>query len=365
MASNSFGKHFRITTWGESHGPAIGVVIDGCPSGLSLDVADIQQALDKRRPGSDTGDNPYISPRKESDEVEILSGVFEGKTTGSPISLLIRNRNARPEDYEPLKHLYRPGHADYTWEKKYGFRDWRGGGRASARETAVRVAAGAVARKLLSDVGIRVFAYLKELGGLGGELPLSDAMRVEKSPFFTDVTREALFRERLRQVKEEGDSVGGVIECHVLGCPPGVGDPVFEKLPAKLAEGALSIPAAKGFEMGEGFHAAHLKGSQMNDALEARGGTVSFKTNHSGGVLGGISNGDAIVFRVAFKPASSILKPQETLDVENRSLSFELPPGARHDTAPVIRAVPVVEAMACLVVLDLLFQKEMNPCRVS
>lgn len=337
MASNSFGKHFRITTWGESHGPAIGVVIDGCPSGIELACSDIQEALDKRKPGT----SPYVSPRKESDKVEILSGIFEGKTTGAPISLMIRNHDADSSSYEAIAHLFRPGSADFTWKLKYGHRDWRGGGRQSARETAVRVAAGAVAIKILSDYGVKVMAFLKEIGGTECIDQLSDVVE---------------------QVKADGDSIGGIIECHIVGLPPGVGDPVFEKLPAKLAEAALSIPAAKGFEIGDGFAAARKRGSEMNDSFEGREGKIQLKSNHAGGTLGGISTGEEVIFRVAFKPASSIAKEQATVNEEGANVRFKMPEGSRHDPAPVIRAVPVVQAMAALVVLDLLFQKEMKPC---
>lgn len=361
MASNSFGKHFRITTWGESHGPAIGVVIDGCPSGILLTVEEIQKALDERKPGQ----NPYVSQRKESDTVEILSGLYRGKTTGAPISLLIRNHDVRSQDYEILEEFNRPGHADFTYRQKYPHVDLRGGGRASARETAVRVAAGAIAIKILDYFSIEVIAYLRDLGRVSSSYELSDYDDLEnkkaelsKSPFFTFTCNEEAFKKNLEEVMKEGDSLGGIIECHVIGLPAGVGDPVYEKLSSKLAEAMLTIPASKGFEIGEGFKSARLKGSEMNDTFVGQEGEISFNSNHCGGLLGGISTGAPLIFRVPFKPASSIKKPQSTCTLQGENKIFVLPEKSRHDPAPVIRAAPVVKAMAALVILDLLIQKE-------
>ncbi len=315
MPGNSFGTLFKITTWGESHGSAIGVVIDGCPAGLILDTNDIQKELDRRKPGQ----NKLTTARKEADKAEILSGVFKNKTTGTPISLLIRNADTRSKDYEKLKDLYRPGHADFTYEAKYGFRDHRGGGRASGRETAARVAAGAIAKKIIHSVKFKT------------RLISPDLKTIEK-------------------VKKEGDSVGGLIECIIKNIPAGLGSPVFGKLDACLAQAMLSIPGVKGFEIGSGFKSADMKGSEHNDELLAKKGKVVTKTNHAGGVLGGISNGMDIVFRVAFKPASSIAQKQQTVDRKGRKKMLEIK--GRHDPCIALRALPVVESMAALVLAD-------------
>lgn len=323
MASNSFGTLFRITTWGESHGKAIGVVIDGCPAGLKIDQEEIQRALDQRAPGK----SPYTSPRKEKDSVEILSGIFEGQTTGAPILLLIANHDADSEKYEPLKDCLRPGHANFTYLQKYGIFDYRGGGRSSGRETACRVAAGAIASKFIEQHGISVRAYIHQ---------------------------EPELIALIEQVKAEGDSIGGIVEFQILGAPVGLGDPVYEKLEARLAYAMMGIPASKGFEIGSGFAAAKMKGSEHNDLFVMENDQVKTATNHSGGVLGGISNGMPIVGRVAFKPTSSIKKVQNTVDLEGRSVDLKLPEGSRHDPCLAIRAVPVVEAMAALVMADLL-----------
>lgn len=323
MASNSFGTLFRITTWGESHGKAIGVVIDGCPAGLKVDQEEIQRALDQRAPGK----SPYTSPRKENDSVEILSGIFEGQTTGAPILLLIANHDADSEKYEPLKDYLRPGHANFTYLQKYGIFDYRGGGRSSGRETACRVAAGAIARKFIEQHGISVRAYIHQ---------------------------EPELIALIEQVKAEGDSIGGIVEFQILGAPVGLGDPVYEKLEARLAYAMMGIPASKGFEIGSGFAAAKMRGSEHNDLFVMENDQVKTATNHSGGVLGGISNGMPIVGRVAFKPTSSIKKVQNTVDLEGRSVDLKLPEGSRHDPCLAIRAVPVVEAMAALVMADLL-----------
>jgi len=334
MGSNSFGTVFRITTWGESHGKAIGVVIDGCPAGLELEVSDISSELKRRAPGQ----SPYTSMRKEDDAIEILSGVFEGKTTGAPISILIPNRDADSTKYEPIKHLLRPGHANFTYLEKYGIFDYRGGGRASARETACRVAAGAIAKKLLSHFNITIRAFLEQIG----DLQLSDIESVAALQI----------QEKIEAAKAAGDSLGAVIGFHALGVPAGWGDPIYEKLEAKLASAMLSLPATKGFEMGEGFQAAVMAGSAHNDTFALENGKVITQTNHSGGTLGGISTGMPLQGRVAFKPTSSISKSQETLSLDKTASTLKLPEGSRHDPCVALRAVPIVEAMVALVLAD-------------
>jgi len=328
MASNSFGTLFRITTWGESHGKAVGVVIDGCPAGLELNERQINEELKRRAPGT----SRFTSPRKEPDLCEILSGTFEGKTTGAPICIMIPNRDADSSKYTPVKDLLRPGHANFPYLQKYGCFDFRGGGRASARETVCRVAAGAVAKALLSLNGCSVTAKLVQVGGVSGE-----QMEAE-----------------IEKAMEEGDSLGGVVEFLVDPVPAGLGDPLYEKLEAKLSQAMLSLPAAKGFEIGEGFRAAAMCGSAHNDSFISGEGGVATATNHAGGILGGISTGMPIVGRVAFKPASSIKKPQQTLDLTGAPAIFRLPEGSRHDPCVAVRAVPVVEAMAALVIADAL-----------
>lgn len=357
MASNSFGTLFRITTWGESHGKAIGVVIDGCPAGLSLTDEDINRELALRQPGK----SPYTSPRVEKDEAQIFSGVFEGKTTGAPISIVIFNRDADSSKYEPIKDLLRPGHANFTYLEKYGLFDYRGGGRSSARETACRVAAGAVAKKLLDHYKIHVIAYIKEIGGVAiDELdfssPLSLKEEIVKSPIFCPDQKAAQkMMHKLDEAKNEGDSLGGIIELVGLSLPIGLGDPVYEKLEANLAKAMLSLPATKGFEIGSGFQAARMKGSTHNDGFTVDdNGEIVTKTNFAGGTLGGISTGMPLVARVAFKPTSSIQKPQETVSTAKEKREFKLPEGSRHDPCVTIRAVPIVEAMAALVLADAL-----------
>ncbi len=350
MASNHFGRQFRITTWGESHGKALGVVIDGCPPGIPITEQEINAELLKRRPGR----NPYVSPRQEKDVAEIYSGVFEGKTTGAPISLIIFNTDVETTAYEAMRGLIRPGHAQFTYLKKYGIYDDRGGGRASARETVCRVAAGAVAKKWLAMQGVQVVAYLQEVGGISLKdltptCPISLRNLVEASPVFCphpQVTEQMI--EVIEQVKSEGDSLGGVVQAMAFNVPVGLGDPVYAKLEAQLGSAMLSIPATKGFEIGSGFHAAQMKGSQHNDPLMSEG----FATNFAGGVLGGISTGMPIEIRVAFKPTSSIQKPQVTLGEEGEKRIWQLPPHARHDPCVAIRGVPVVEAMMALVLAD-------------
>jgi chorismate synthase len=323
---NSFGRSFRITSFGESHGPAIGVVIDGCPPGVPLSEDDIQPALDRRKPGKDLS-----SPRKEPDRIEILSGVFEGRTTGMPIALLIRNLDARSSDYDELKDLFRPGHADYTYQAKYGFRDHRGGGRSSGRETAARVAAGAVALLILKEEGITVSGTIEEIHG---------------------VTDPGLFAAEIEKAKAGGDSVGGIIRVTASGCPPGLGDPVFSKLDALIAGAMMGIGGVKGISIGDGFAAARMKGSEHNDAMDRNG----FLSNHAGGILGGISSGADIVVRLAIKPTASISLPQKT--VGRAGEEREIRVKGRHDPCIVPRVVPVAEAMLSLVLLDALFEQE-------
>jgi len=352
-----------MTTFGESHGPGIGVVIDGCPAGLDLTVQEIDEELAWRQPGR----NSYTSPRKEKDRAEILSGVFEGKTTGAPIAIFIRNQDADSSQYEAIKDLYRPGHANFTYLEKYGICDFRGGGRASARETAARVAAGAVAKKMLAHYKIGCTAFISELGGIAiGEIDLSDLAKVREktyaSPIFCpDAGVEQTIMERIAQVKEEKDSLGGIVSC-VAHVPIGLGEPVYWKLEAMLAFAMLSLPATKGFEIGSGFGAARMKGSEHNDAFDVDGqGAVRTATNFAGGTLGGISTGAPLFFKVAFKPTSSIQKPQATVSTKGERVTFQLPETGRHDPCVAIRGVPVVEAMTSLVLADaLLMQRSID-----
>lgn len=350
---NSFGTLFTITTWGESHGAAIGVVIDGCPPGLPITAAEIQAELDRRRPGQ----SDIVTPRKEADAVEILSGVYEGRTTGTPISLLVRNTDQRPAAYDEMKDKFRPSHADFTYQEKFGLRDPRGGGRSSARETIGRVAAGAIAKKILATRGVELRAFITRIhdvaipaGALGSET-LPPLAAVEATPVrCPHAATAAAMIERIKSVRSEGDSVGGVIQCRVRGLPVGLGEPVFDRLEADLAKAMLSLPATKGFEIGSGFAGTLLRGSQHNDLFEMRDGRVRTTTNRSGGVQGGISNGEDLVFNVAFKPTATILQKQATVDAQGQPA--ELMGKGRHDPCVVPRAVPIVEAMAALVLLD-------------
>jgi len=347
MGSNSFGTIFRITTWGESHGPAIGVVIDGCPAGLELSEQDLFPDLQRRAPGS----NPHTSTRKEPDIPQILSGVFEGKTTGAPISILIPNKDAKSEAYDALEKLLRPGHANYTYLAKYGIFDYRGGGRASARETACRVAAGSVAKKFLCKMEISIQAYIKQIGSIEAtDLDLDSALT--NAIYCPDEKASGQMVLELERVRSEGDSLGGVVEFIATGLPTGLGDPVYEKLEANLAKAMLSLPASKGFEIGSGFEGAAMQGSSHNDLYENQTGVIRTKTNSAGGTLGGISTGMPLIGRVAFKPASSIAKSQSTVTTEGHPATLELPPGSRHDPCVAIRAVPVVEAMVALELAD-------------
>ena len=341
MAGNSFGQTFKITTFGESHGKALGAVIDGCPAGIFLEEADFIKEMERRRPGRSS----FETPRSEEDRVEILSGVFEGRTTGTPLSLLVGNRDVKSKPYGVLKNLFRPGHADYTYFKKFGHLDYRGGGRASARETAARVAGGVVARKVLAPLHINILGYTLELGGIRANR--MDPGVIPQNPLYcadSDAVQPML--EALDSAREDGDSLGGVVEVRVSGCPAGLGEPVFDKLDAELAKAIMSVGAVKGVEVGAGFEAARLKGSENNDPIRSTG----FASNRAGGILGGISNGDELVLRAAVKPIPSIMKPQETIDRNGRNATLELT--GRFDVTAVSRIVPVVEAMVALVLAD-------------
>lgn len=353
MASNSLGSIFRITTWGESHGPAIGVVIDGCPAGLPLSCEEIDEALALRAPGK----NPYTTPRKESDQVEILSGLFEGKTTGAPLSFVIRNLDHDSSKYDPIKDLIRPGHANYTYLQKYGLFDYRGGGRSSARETAARVAAGAVAKKILMLLEVNIVAYLEAVGEVRAFAVPEDQDELRRltlsSPLFCpDEEAARLMMASLDEVKAQGDSLGGVVAFRTSRLPVGLGDPVYAKLEASLAFAMMSLPATKGFEIGSGFSAAAMKGSEHNDGYAMKDGKIEARTNHAGGLLGGISTGEPLYGRVAFKPTSSIMLPQKSVTLKGEETTFQLPSGSRHDPCVAIRAVPIVEAMVALVLVD-------------
>src|SRR3989339_1865146 len=332
MAGNTFGQLFRVTSFGESHGGAVGCVVDGCPPGLEISIEEIQKDLDRRKPGQ----SKITSPRKEEDKIEILSGIFEGKTTGTPIMMMVRNKDARQEDYEKLKDVFRPSHADFTYEKKYGFRNWQGSGRASARETLARVAAGAIAKKFLKEkLGIEFLVYVEQVG----EIKTKDKKITEK------------MIELIEKVRDEGDSIGGVIRGEIKNVPIGLGEPVFDKLSADLGKAMLSIPAVKGFEIGSGFEGVKMKGSEHNDSfITSESGKIRTKTNFSGGIQGGISNGENIFFRVAFKPVSTIRKEQRTVNLRGQEVKLEAT--GRHDPCVLPRAVPIVEAMAALTIMD-------------
>ena len=346
-AGSTFGNLFRVTTWGESHGKAIGAVIDGCPAGLELNEDDIRPFMQRRRPGQ----SEFTTKRNEDDEVEILSGTFEGKTTGTPISLIIYNRDQRSKDYGELKEVYRPGHADFTFDAKYGIRDYRGGGRSSARETAGRVAAGAVASKLLKKTGISCLCYTRSIGDI--EMASFDENEINNNPFYMP-DKEAAEKASVyvRSLMEKGDSAGGIIECRVFGLPTGLGEPVFDKLSANLAKAVMSIGAVKGFEIGEGFNASKLTGLKMNDPFINENGKVKKSSNHSGGTLGGISDGSDLLLRAAIKPTPSVSAPQNTVDINLNPR--ELTIRGRHDPVIVPRAVVVVESMVCLTLADML-----------
>jgi len=350
MGGNSFGTLFRVTTWGESHGKALGVVIDGCPPKIDLSAEDLQKELDRRRPGQGRGS----SPRKEKDRVEILSGVFEGKTTGTPISLLIRNEDVDSSPYEQVKEVFRPGHGDFTYLAKYGIRDYRGGGRASARETVGRVAAGAVARKILKKGEIEILTYTLELGGIRAQKV--DYREMEKNDFrCPDRDAAEEMEKRMAEARLRKDTLGGIVEILVRGCPAGLGEPVFDKLEADLAKALMSIGAVRGFEIGAGFKVAGMWGSECNDPLRPGG----FEKNDAGGILGGISNGENILLRIAVKPIPSVGLEQRTVDTSGRPVSLRIK--GRHDVSAIPRINPVCEAMVAIVLADhLLRQKAIN-----
>jgi chorismate synthase len=346
VAGNSFGELFRITTWGESHGRAIGVVVDGCPAGLALAVEDIQHDLNRRR----VGQSQVTSPRQEEDRVEILSGVFQGRTLGTPISLLMWNKDADSSKYEPIKDIYRPGHADFTYELKYGIRDYRGGGRSSARETACRVAAAAIAKKLLSTIGVRIYGFTRQVGAI--EAQVVEVDEIERNPVRCPDREAAKRMEALiLAAKAEGDSVGGVVEVVATGVPVGLGDPVYDRLDADLAKAVMSINAIKGMEVGLGFRSVTLRGSEHNDEFYTdASGRIRTRTNHAGGMLGGISNGEDLIVRLAVKPPSSISKTQRSVTTAGAEVDLEV--HGRHDPCLCPRAVPVAEAMVALVLAD-------------
>ncbi|MBP7832274.1 MAG: chorismate synthase [Candidatus Levybacteria bacterium] len=349
MAGSTFGHLFRVTTFGESHGGGVGAVVDDCPPGITISDEVIQKELDRRKPGQ----SKITTPRAEQDKIHILSGVFEGKTTGTPIMLVAYNKDARPQDYNTLKTLYRPGHADYTYEKKYGARDWQGSGRASARETLGRVAAGAIAKEYLKKLGIEIYSYVEQVGSIKTDV---DFLKVKPADIEQNIVRcpdpkkAQEMIQLIESVKAEGDSIGGVIRGVIKNVPVGLGEPVFDKLSASLGQAMLSINAVKGFDIGLGFESVSLYGSEHNDEFLVKNGKVITKTNNAGGVLGGISTGMPIYFRVAIKPVSTISKKQNTLDKKNKKVELEAV--GRHDPCVLPRAVPIVDAMSALVVID-------------
>ncbi len=347
---NTFGQLFRVTTWGESHGGAIGAVVDGCPSLLPLSEADIQPDLDRRAPGQ----SHLVTQRKESDTVRIVSGVFEGRTLGTPIGLLIPNEDQRSADYQEVQEKYRPSHADYTYEAKFGIRDWRGGGRTSARETAGRVAAGAIARKLLATRWhVEIVAWVSKVARVSIDCDVERVTReaVEATPIrCPDPAVAAQMIAAVEGARKDGNSLGGVVTCALRGCPPGWGEPVFDRLEADLARGMLSLPASKGFEIGSGFAGVELTGLEHNDSFYMEGDRVRTRTNRSGGVQGGITNGETVYFRVAFKPTATVMRPQDTVTVRHEDSTIQ--GRGRHDPCVLPRAVPMVEAMAALVLAD-------------
>lgn len=350
MAGSILGNTFQISTWGESHGKGIGVVIDGCPAGLPLTEEDIQLYLNRRKPGQ----SQFTTSRRESDQAEILSGVFEGRTTGCPISILVRNQDQRSHDYNNIKDIYRPGHADFTFHEKYGVRDYRGGGRSSGRETIGRVAGGAVALKILQSLGIKVQAYTKAIGPVSVSEREYRFSEIYENPLYMPNNNTAkLASDYLEACIKDQDSSGGIIECRITGLPSGIGDPVFDKLDANLAKAIFSIGSVKGFEIGSGFSCATMTGSENNDSFSSQAGSIIKETNHSGGVLGGISDGSTLIFRAAIKPTPSISRSQQTVTTSGEAVSLSIT--GRHDPVIVPRAVVVVEAMAALTIVDLLF----------
>ncbi len=355
MAGNTFGKLFTLSTFGESHGEALGGILDGCPAGLLIDLDFIQHELDRRKPGQ----SHIVTQRKEGDKVEFLSGIFDGKTTGTPIGFIVRNENQKPSDYEHNKDVYRPSHADYTYDVKYGIRDHRGGGRSSARETVCRVVAGAIAKLLLKKWNISITAYTSQVGNLKLEKEYQhlDLTQTESNSIrCPDAIMADAMIQKIEAVRKQGDTVGGVISCVIVGTPIGIGEPVFDKLHADLAKAMLSINAVKGFEYGSGFQGATLTGSELNDTFTATNNTIGLATNHSGGIQGGISNGEDIYFRVAFKPVATLIQKQKT--VNSKGQEVEMMGKGRHDPCVLPRAVPIVEAMAALVLADHLLRAQ-------
>ncbi|HEU18919.1 MAG TPA: chorismate synthase [Deltaproteobacteria bacterium] len=347
MAGNTFGVMFTVTTWGESHGAAIGAVIDGCPPRMPLVESDIQEDLNRRKPGGGRS----ASPRKEDDVVEILSGTFEGKTTGTPISLIIYNKSARSKDYDAYREVFRPGHGDFTYDRKYGIRDHRGGGRASGRETAARVAAGAIAKKILQQEGITAVACTKELGGIVAES--SELAAIGQNELYCpDAAAAQRMMKKLSEAKKDGDSLGGIVEIIVRGCPPGLGEPVFDKIDADLAKALMSIGTVKGVEIGAGFQASRMTGSQCNDPITPDG----FLSNNAGGILAGITTGQDIVIRVACKPIASIEKEQATVDSAGNPTTISVT--GRHDVSVIPRIIPVCEAMVAVTLADHLLRRK-------
>ncbi len=347
---NTFGNIFRLTTFGESHGPGVGGVIDGMPAGIEVDLDFLQAELNRRRPGQST----LTTPRKEADRVELLSGIFEGKTTGCPIGFLVRNENQHSNDYDNLREVFRPSHADFTYQSKYGIRDHRGGGRTSARETIARVVGGAFAKMVLRQKGINITAYTSQVGPLVLDKAYTayDFTEIERNPVrCPDSEMAEAMGELIKQVKAEGDTIGGVITCVIQGCPVGLGEPVFDKLHAQLGAAMLGINAVKGFEYGEGFAGITARGSEQNDVFVPDGkGGITTRTNHSGGIQGGLSNGQDIYFRVAFKPVATLLREQDTVNLQGEAVTLKA--RGRHDACVLPRAVPIVEAMAAMVILD-------------
>ena len=354
MSGNSFGQFFRITSWGESHGKALGVVIDGCPAGLKLQEEDIQIELDRRKPGQ----SRYTTKRNEPDKVTIMSGVFKGQTTGTPISMMIVNSDAISKSYSGFKDIYRPGHADYSYDKKYGFRDYRGGGRSSNRETVARVAAGAIAKKILNKYKINTFGFVSQIGEIKGQ-KISKSY-IEKNPLrIADKSKFSEMSKLVDLVRQEGDSIGGIIEVRTNGVPAGLGSPVFEKIDAKLASAIMSIGGVRGFEIGSGFSIAERKGSEVNDEMQTKiKSKVEFKSNNSGGILGGITNGNEIILRFALKPTSSISKTQSSINTKGQNKKLKVT--GRHDPCLCPRAVPIAEAMVNLVILDCLMENQLT-----
>ena len=357
MAANTFGEIFRVTTFGESHGVALGGIIDGCPAGLEIDLAFIQSELDRRKPGQ----SKIVTQRKEPDEVEFLSGIFEGKSTGVPIGFVIKNDNQKSKDYDHIKDSFRPSHADFTYTEKYGNRDHRGGGRSSARETVSRVVAGAIAKLLLNKLGIKISAYVSQVGALKLDKNYSQLDLNKTENNIVRCPDEQMAEQMIAlidSIRKEGDTIGGLVTCVVQGTPVGLGEPVFDKLHADLGKAMLSINAVKGFEYGSGFNGLTLRGSEHNDAFYAENGKVKTKTNHSGGIQGGISNGEDIYFNVAFKPVATIMRDQSSIDKEGKEAVVS--GKGRHDPCVLPRAVPIVEAMAALVLADHFLRAKSN-----